>query len=376
MYLICSRQTRSWFQVGFFCLVGWFVLCAASPRKAPPTTRPASRATSTPYEMPVWDAKLVHAFSLRGDAGARRFDASGLGLDPLGRGLITVNDKPQKIGLFLLPVSLDGHHKGLQSLSPATLGVREQILPIKKLYQGKRTLRGKVDPVWKVRHYLDLEGVASCQGHVLMIAEQQRVLFRLDLKTRRWTKHPIPTKSYEELSARLYRPMPRFSRSPNAGYEGIACDEKRGRIYLIQERQPRLVLSAELPASWKDGQPLKVVGHFDMPAQGLPRYEGDKEIPTDFSGGHVDGDALFLLSRNEYAILKVDLQKKRLLGKVHYRHLEEKLFQTNEPYGLAEGLVVSGKRIWLVFDNNGRRRLGRPSDRAPVLLEIERPSGF
>ncbi len=294
-----------------------------------------------------------------------------------GRFLVTVDDKLQQLAYFTIPLPLNVKDFPLgRPLWPSPFVGREYALPLRTSYHGKTEMRGELDSLFQERHYLDIEGIASCQKHLLLIAEQQRLLFRLDPKRKTWTRHPIPLSEYSARSVRNHRPLPGFSRSANAGYEGIACDEKQKRLYLVQERQPRVILVAELPTRWVSMQPIKIVDHFDVFSQDLPYYQDGKEIPPDFAGAHVDQGMLYLLSRNEYAVLKVDPKRKQLLARVSYSHIEPMLYETREPYGLAEGLVVHNDRIWLIFDNNGRPRKGRPTDRAPVLIEIQRPLGF
>lgn len=345
--------------------------------------------TLYPSHVPTFSAILVRAFSIYRKKSKQknkpisrlketRFDASGLGLTIEKDFLVTVDDKLQQLSYFTIPLPLSS---GLAFspgplLQPSPFRCREFALFVSPTYQGTVELRGRIDAIFQKRHYLDIEGIASCNGRYLLIAEQQRQIFQIDPKSKQWTRHPIPIKPYAMHSVRVNRPLPRFSFAANAGYEGIACDEKHQRLYLIQERQPRVIFVAKLPKRWVSMQPIQIIDHFDIPSHDLPRYQEGKEIPPDLSGAHVDRGVLYLLSRNEYAVLKVDPEKKQILGRVVYSHLESLLYHTREPYGLAEGLVVHRDRIWIIFDNNGRPRKGRPIDRAPVLIELQRPFGF
>lgn len=349
----------------------------------------ARMQTLYPSRVPSFSAVFVRAFSLyrknddqksvkKTPLKETRFDASGLGLTIEKDFLVTVNDKLQRLAYFTIPLPLSSKVAFSLGppLEPSPFRGQEFPLFVQPTYQGTSELRGDLDTIFQTRHNLDIEGIASCNGRFLLIAEQQRQIFQIDPKKKRWTRHPIPITAYAMRSVRERRPLSGFSFSANAGYEGIACDEKHQRLYLIQERQPRVIFVAKLPKHWVSMQPIQIIDHFDIFSHDLPRYQDGKEIPPDLAGAHVDQGVLYLLSRNEYTVLKVDPQKKQLLGRVVYSHLESLLYDTHEPYGLAEGLVVHRDRIWLIFDNNGRPRKGRSADRAPLLLELQRPLGF
>jgi hypothetical protein len=312
----------------------------------------SSITISFPQTKTIGELSLVKIHPIA-PPSSTRFDSSGLTLALDGKTLLTVNDKLRHLELFSL---LPGKNERVaRSFWKATGDEPE---PLKK---GQR-LR------------LDLEGVTSCQGAYLVISEQYREVFRLSPRSNTWTRHPIALGRYEH-KARRRHPLPRFSLNRNAGYEGIACDEDGKRLFVIQERQPRMVFVIALPKLWHPGESLRVLSHFDLPSLELPRKVGKAWMEPDFAGASVNGGHLYVLYRNARSIQKVSLETFNQVAVASFRKTDASLYKNYRPYGLAEGIVVASKRIWIVYDSNGRRRKNNPADQRPVLLELKR-DGF
>lgn len=315
-------------------------------------------ATSQPTSSQ--ELKVKRLFSL--EVGSRRFDPSGLTFGPKPGVLYTVNDKIRQLKVFQIDVPAS-------SAKQTVLKVKTSLSSSKKVHLP----HSKHFPRFRLR--TDAEGIVYCDGAYFLASEQLRHVFRIEPKTGRTTQHPMAFQQYQRMTAARFRPVARFSISINAGLEGIACDASRRRLYLIQERQPRMVLVAQMPKVWKDKQPLVLLEHFDLPSLSLPKRVKGTVLPPDFAGASVADGFLYVLYRNARAIMKVDLKTHTLLATKTYIQLEKGLYKTPRPYGLAEGLAVKGRSIWLIYDNNRRRRV-KSKDRRPVLVELLRPKGF
>lgn len=338
-------------------IVVWFFFVAGN--------RPTSRPVNTP---PLWGSSpqiqpltLSGMWSLTSEIPGR-FDPSGLTYWPEKNLLLTVNDKLDDIHLF-----------AINPFQAPPSGV----LQAKSILKSKVHIPRIASTVWK--NYwmsLDLEGIAYCDQHAIVVGEETRLLFRVHPTTGQYTRHALDVQDYMVRSAYQRHPMAGFSLDSNAGYEGIACDSQRKQLYVMQERQPRAILVVAMPTQWKDGQNLRIIRHFDLPGFSLPRNINGINSEPDFAGADIDGAFLYVLYRNERLVMKVDPQRSQLVDVRSYRHAEQGLYQQRNPFGLAEGLVVRKDRIWIVLDNNNRPRVSNPQDRRPVLLSFIRPKGF
>jgi hypothetical protein len=96
-----------------------------------------------------------------------------------------------------------------------------------------------------------------------------------------------------------------------------------------------------------------------------------------FSNGY-----LYAIERVSSHIIKVDPSTLDALERVSYRFAEAGLYATDEPYGMAEGIVLTPDHIILGFDNNGvalsesaQARFGVEGN-PPAIIYFRRPAGF
>ncbi len=341
---------RIWTWLVLFFGAGWFV--AAGPSSQP--TKPYIPTTAGVPKL-----KLVKMWSLEPSLSGR-FDPSGLFYWSQTQSLLTVNDKPDEVQVHsILPSSPNSN-----------------VRSVKMLFRAKAKIQ-RTSPIFPgYRCMFDLEGITGCGGHLFVVSEEPRTIIRINPTTKVTTSHTLDVEGYYRRSARMRHPIARFSLHANAGYEGITCDPKTGRLYVVQERQPRYILVVSKPSEWKQGKTLRILSHFDLPSFSLPRQIRGVDSEPDFAGADFDNGFLYILYRNERLVLKVNPKNNSLESTYSYRHAEDNLYQQRLPFGLAEGLVVKGNRIYIVLDNNRRPRMNNPSDIRPVLLSFVRPKGF
>ncbi len=352
------------------------------------SSKPASRPSSQTVKKNIWIARekkvtkpsiarekkaifsfssirplsLKKAWTLQPPSSGR-FDPSGLVYWPPSHSLLTVDDKLHQVKIFSIPLK---HSRSLVDVKSVRL-----------FFHSRVAVKRPMSDVWRgYRLGLDLEAITSCGSSLWVAAEQTRTLIRIEPSTGVATHHTLNLREYGKTSALDRHPMPGMSRDHNASFEGLACDEKHKRLYVIQERQPRLILQVRLPITFRHNQVLKIVDHFDLPSFHLPHRYGQVDSEPDFSGAAMNGKSLYVLYRNARLILKVDPIQHKLMDVRSYHHAVKHLYRLSKPFGLAEGIVVRGHRIWIALDNNGKPRWGRRNDRRPVLLEFARPSGF
>jgi uncharacterized protein YjiK len=154
-----------------------------------------------------------------------------------------------------------------------------------------------------------------------------------------------------------------FAKS-NAGFEGIAWLGPNHWLCAV-EREPRGLLevhgaeeSIEVQASVQEHSPYSSY----LPLLRLP----------DYSGLHADGETVYALFRNAHLLVRLerDGQSFREGEAWSYRHLEidPRWAFLSQTYGQAEGLVVRGKEVYILFDNNRGGRMSDPSDKRPLLI--------
>lgn len=361
------------FRKGFFYLfvvcgvIGCTSACKKSTPSAPKNPVDTKYLTFKHPSTRTFTLTLRRMFSIQWKPSKRepwsRLDPSGLSIHPNGTTLWTVNDKARDVQV--LELSVRGIGSGM-SIAPRRIvqhSTRSWSLPSIPDW-----------PRWKYR--LDAEGLAACGQHWLIISEQLRSVIRVHRQTGLLTRHPIDVRTYERKAALKGHPLPRFSVDFNAGYEGIACSRDGRHLFVAQERSPRFIFIFKTPSTWRDNVPLVPVQHFDTMTFGLPQKIGRYVVPPDYSGLAIEGDMLYVLYRNARTLLKWNWRTSQLIASAYYGHLVKDLYRSNKPFGLAEGLALHSKSIWLILDNNGRSRMHKKADTRPLLLELKRPKGF
>jgi uncharacterized protein YjiK len=206
-------------------------------------------------------------------------------------------------------------------------------------------------------------------------------------------------------------------------WEGITVD-KGGTFYLISERRGRLLrVTADGTASWAspdlraEGRrhglfnkvnagfegvawlgPNHWLGAVEREPRGLVEWRGGGEavaaeysvredspfkdalpllrIP-DYAGLYADRGTVYGLFRNAHLVVRLEKAGGawRETAAWSYRHLETdpRWAYRAQAYGQAEGLVVDGRDVYLIFDNNLGARQADPRDRRPLLIHARMP---
>lgn len=346
----------------FLALGGWLFFS--------PFAVPSSSGALLPRIPKTPKLRLLARYPLYAK-GISRFDASGLTFVPARKRLLTVNDKLSRLQLFSIPLV------PLSKNSSPNLTRGNKPILLQPDVLGKYKHAGSLGRQLQRRVLgLDLEGLSVCGDHLLAVSENQSAFFRIHPKTGKTTRHTLDLKPYLLQTAKRNRPLPYLPRAYNAGFEGLVCVPSLQRLFVIQERSPRLILIAKLPKTWREGQRLTILDHFDLPRFSLPQRIGRYPCGPDFSGAAFSQGFLYVIYRNARLVLKVDPKTRKLSAARSYMHAIRGLYQRRKPFGLAEGIALSKDRLWLILDNNARARLRNLRDRRPVLLEFARPKGF
>jgi hypothetical protein len=114
-------------------------------------------------------------------------------------------------------------------------------------------------------------------------------------------------------------------------------------MYIAQEREPRAIIVVDMQSN----TPIDI-------------YEVGKTSPgvnPDYADLYFENGFLYILERNAYKILKVDPKLKTVVDQVSYAQLGElmhmrEIYETEKPFGMAEGLAMDKERIYIAIDNN------------------------
>jgi len=153
----------------------------------------------------------------------------------------------------------------------------------------------------------------------------------------------------------------------NASLEGIAWPGEN-RFILAAEREPRGLLEVEL------GSPNIAVSAYKFDEVKFPF---DKGRSPDFADLFWYKDTLYALERNAFVVsqlIKKNGQYRQDKGWSYGRiENDPRFLYADTTYGLAEGLCMDDKFIYIVIDNNGDARRNNPKDTRPLLFILERP---
>ena len=161
--------------------------------------------------------------------------------------------------------------------------------------------------------------------------------------------------------------------STNAGFEGVAIDCENDIAYIAQERSPRGIFKVDLKTQ-------KILETF------LFNNETGKRGSNDYADLYFENGFLYMLERNNHLISKYSIKDKKVVstvsfGKLPNIHLSE-LYDTGEPFGLAEGMTMSNDQIYIGIDNNGKPISKKGSELFNLkgsfssLIIYQRPKGF
>ncbi|MCB0326504.1 MAG: SdiA-regulated domain-containing protein [Bdellovibrionales bacterium] len=197
---------------------------------------------------------------------------------------------------------------------------------------------------------LDLEGLDFCEDTLYLANERARdVLVVKDNKLSSISIQDQDLKPWNQNLGKIGK---------NDGFEGIAVDCENQILYVAKERGPRFIVEYDL-------QKQKVIDVFDLPGterQGRkgahPSGKGEIEISPDFADLFFKDGYLYALERNSAEIAKVHPKTKEVVERYTYPkyfRLYDVVSDAGvvEPFGLAEGLVVTDHEFWIFYDNNG-----------------------
>jgi hypothetical protein len=304
---------------------------------------PAPRATAGTEEVTRHEAELIISFPIEGDFGAR-VEPSGLAFH---QGfLYTVSDEHDNIA-FKLMMTVE-EHGGEASLKLAGI-------PFSVPQAGGE-------------EGMDFEGIASDgrDGFYLLSEEHARV-WHLDLSRPRL--RPVTGSLQDRGKAHgLFQ-------AGSAGLEGITRSGQK--LILCAERRPRALIELDLSAP----NPPELTVQKDVETFSEFTEGADEDFAALFS----EGDTLYVLERNAYAVCRLHKseglyrpQAAVFYGGIideHGLRYSRKERETID-YGRGEGLALDADRIYIMLDNNGRPLKSNPADTKARLLVLNRPDGF
>lgn len=212
----------------------------------------------------------------------------------------------------------------------------------------------------------DLEGLTYCKDNYYLANEQARHILKVNKRS--ITKLDI---NFEDIFKKFGTPLEKIS--TNAGFEGIAIDCKNQILYIAQERQPRAIIVVDL----KTNTPTDIF---------QTQVEKDNKITPSYADIHFENGFLYLLERNSHLITKINVKTKKIIskfkfGKTNKLHLRD-IYDTGEPYGLAEGLTMDKNRIYIAVDNNKNELTKKAQQEYKLkgnfssIMIYQRPKGF
>lgn len=217
-----------------------------------------------------------------------------------------------------------------------------------------------------VKSPFDLEGITYCNDNFYIANEQARHILKVNKRSIERLKI-----DFEPIFKKLGTPLSKIS--TNAGFEGITIDCKNQILYVAQERQPRAVIVIDL----KTKEPIDIY-QTEVP-------KGNKVSPS-YADIHFEKGHLYLLERNSHLITKINAKTKKVISRYQFGttnslHLRD-IYDTGEPYGLAEGLAMDSNRIYIAVDNNKNKLTTKAQKSFKLkgnfssLIIYKRPKGF
>ena len=214
----------------------------------------------------------------------------------------------------------------------------------------------------------DFEGIASCGTNMYVIDERTRNVLRFRTDG-----------GFERLNIVFNEVKSIYDGGENAGFEGVAVDCDKKILYVAKERQPRFILKIDLVK-------LKILEQTDVIDPTLknpvPRGTLQKDSVLDFSDLAFDKGYLYALSRNERDLIKIDTNTWKIVDRRGYGFVENGMYDTGEPYGVAEALVMKPDEILIGIDNN-QTNLSKEatakygvSGNGGAVMYFKRPAGF
>lgn len=245
--------------------------------------------------------------------------------------------------------------------------------------QASKAVRFKLKPLIELdklagfdQRRTDLEGIAVCPDTIYIANERAREILAVTRKPLKIEAVPLSLPASETAAG-----------GPNAGFEGVAADCAGKILYVAKEREPRRLFAFSLP----DGKLLRqgdaaASERAGQRAIAPPTGQGLVDVGPDFADLAFEAGFLYGLERNSREIVKLDPQTFEPLARVSYYTHEVELYDTGEPYGTAEVLILNADEIIVGFDNNeaplssiARRKYGVDGPHGAI-FRFKRPQGF
>jgi hypothetical protein len=220
----------------------------------------------------------------------------------------------------------------------------------------------------------DLEGIAlapsdgRARGALLLASEgRSRVLLVQPDGATAWITPPLDD---------IVRPL-HMLRINNAGLEGISA-LPNGRILLAAERDLRGLI--ELPASGLHYEPGHAPAPVDFRAWAMPDSicTPPPGRENDFADLAVWNGQVFALERNCHVVMRIERTATEWVegGGWSYARTENdpRFAYHDRRFGVAEGLALDDRHVFIVMDNNHDYLAADPNDRRPRLFVFRRPA--
>ncbi|MFV3325371.1 esterase-like activity of phytase family protein [Pseudomonas sp. NY15372] len=215
---------------------------------------------------------------------------------------------------------------------------------------------------------LDFEGITCDQaGNFYLVSEAHAAVLQVPVEGEPEWLHIDPSMVRQ---ARASGMLLHF----NALFEGLAINPAGDRLWLAAERERRGLVAIERQQSvWKCGRRCVLLSEAGVEMQ-PPQMPEPQAMSRDFSDLAWYEGKLFTLERNAYRICRRDTDS----GKVERcwsfaadALVDERRY--DQPYGLAEALVIDASGAWIGLDNNSGDRAD--GERRPIVWRFAAPEG-
>ncbi|WP_194792490.1 esterase-like activity of phytase family protein [Pseudomonas sp. UFMG81] len=215
---------------------------------------------------------------------------------------------------------------------------------------------------------LDFEGITCDQaGNFYVVSEAQAAVLQ------------VPAEG-EPNWLRIDQALVRQARASgmllhfNALFEGLAINPAGDRLWLAAERERRGLLAVQRQQSvWTCGRSCVLLSEAGVEMQ-PPQFPEARAMSRDFADLALFEGKLFTLERNAYRICRRDADS----GEVErcWSFAADALVASrryDQPYGLAEALVVDKDGAWIGVDNNDGVRAD--GELRPIVWRFAAPQG-
>jgi hypothetical protein len=218
---------------------------------------------------------------------------------------------------------------------------------------------------------LDFEGLSPAPGGGWLVAcEAPRRVLHVELDPRSAAPLPVARASW------FSPPLDELGRTNgclhevNAGLEGIALSAQ-GRLVLAGEREPRCLIELEA------ADDLRSAHVWSMESAA---YVAEPGRSLDYSDLTLFRGALYALVRNTHLVVRLERTPDgwREGPAFSYRHAEHdpRYMYEDRTFGMAEGIAIDERRVYVLLDNNEKARASDERDRRPILFVFERPAAL